>query len=61
MATRMVPFKFSATVTYMIEMGDLYMSFFFDGALLNGDGAPLYRHQQPKRIRCGTGGRRVPR
>ncbi len=41
MATRMVPFKFSATVTYMIEMGDLFMSFFFDGALLDGDGASI--------------------
>lgn len=41
MVTRMVPFKFSATVSYMIEMGDLYMAFFFDGALLNGDGAPI--------------------
>ena len=41
MATRMVPFKFSATVAYMIEFGDLFASFFFDGALLNGDGAPI--------------------
>jgi len=39
--TRMVPFVYSAEVSYMIEMGDQYMSFFFDGALLNGDGSPI--------------------
>lgn len=41
MATRMVRFEFSSTVAYMIEMGNLFASFFFDGALLDGDGAPI--------------------
>ncbi len=39
--TRMIPFIFSSTVAYMIEAGNLFMSFFFDGALLDGDGAPI--------------------
>ncbi len=41
MATRMVPFIFSSTVAYQIEMGEFYASFFFGGELLNGDGAPI--------------------
>jgi len=41
MATRMVPFKYSSTIAYSIEMGNLYMSFYYDGALLDGDGAPI--------------------
>lgn len=41
MATRMVPFIFSSTIAYMTEMGDTFVSFFFDGALLDGDGAPI--------------------
>ena len=41
MATRMVRFKFSATVAYMMEFGEFFASFFFDGALLDGDGAPI--------------------
>ncbi len=41
MATRMVKFEFSSTVAYMMEFGNLFASFFFDGALLDGDGAPI--------------------
>ncbi len=41
MATRMVPFVYSSTIAYQIEMGEFYASFFFDGELLNGDGAPI--------------------
>ena len=41
MATRMVPFVFSSTVSYMIEMGEFFASFFFDGELLDGDGARI--------------------
>jgi hypothetical protein len=37
----MIPFKFSSTVAYMIEADNLSMRFFFDGALLSGDGAPI--------------------
>lgn len=34
---RLVPFEFSADVAYVVEMGDLYMRFIFDGAqLLSG-------------------------
>ena len=39
--TRMIPFIFSSTVAYTIELGEFYASFFFDGELLNGDGAPI--------------------
>lgn len=39
--TRMIPFIFSATIAYECEFGGLYARFFFDGALLNGDGAPI--------------------
>jgi len=39
--TRMVPFIYSATIAYTIEFGHEYASFFFDGALLDGDGAPI--------------------
>ena len=41
MATRMQGFIFSSTIAYMIEMGEVFMSFFFDGALLDGDGASI--------------------
>ncbi len=41
MATRIVPFIFSSTIAYQIEMGEFFASFFFDGELLNGDGAPI--------------------
>lgn len=41
MATRVVPFIFSATIAYTIEMGNLFMSFFFDGALVDGTGVPI--------------------
>ncbi|KKK52065.1 hypothetical protein LCGC14_3108670, partial [marine sediment metagenome] len=41
MATRMVPFIFSSTIAYQIEMGEFFASFFFDGALLNGDGSSI--------------------
>lgn len=41
MATRMIPFTFSSTVAYMVEFGEFFASFFFDGELLNGDGAPI--------------------
>ena len=39
--TRAVPFIFSSTTAYMIEMGDRYMSFFFNGNLLDGTGAQI--------------------
>jgi len=39
--TRMVPFIYSETIAYVIEFGNEYASFFFDGALLDGDGAPI--------------------
>ena len=36
--TRLIPFEFSTTQTYMIEVGNLYMRFFKDkGAILEGD------------------------
>ncbi len=41
MSTRMVPFIFSSTIAYQIEMGEFFATFFFDGALLDGDGAPI--------------------
>ncbi len=41
MATRMIPFVFSSTIAYQVEFGEFFASFFFDGALLNGDGAPI--------------------
>lgn len=39
--TRMVPFIYSSTIAYTIEMGNEYMSFFYDGELLDADGAPI--------------------
>ncbi len=41
MATRMIPFVYSSTIAYSCEFGEFYASFFFDGELLNGDGAPI--------------------
>ena len=41
MATRMIPFVYSSTIAYTIEFGEYYASFFYDGELLNGDGAPI--------------------
>ncbi len=39
--TRTKDFIFSSTIAYEIEFGELYARFFFDGALLDGDGAPI--------------------
>ena len=41
MATRMIPFVYSSTIAYVCEFGEYYASFFYDGELLNGDGAPI--------------------
>lgn len=41
MSTRMVRFKYSSTISYMMEFGNLYVGFFFEGAPLDGDGAAI--------------------
>ena len=41
MSTRTVGFIYSETIAYTIEFGNLYASFFYDGALLDTDGAPI--------------------
>ena len=38
---RMVPFIYSSTIAYIVEFGEYYASFFYDGELVNGDGAPI--------------------
>jgi hypothetical protein len=41
MSTRMIPFIYSSTIAYSCEFGEYYIAFFYDGELLNGDGAPI--------------------
>ena len=40
-AIRLIPFIFSSTIAYMCEFGDLYIRFYFDGAVLESGGSPV--------------------
>jgi len=38
---RLIPFIYSSDIAYPMELGEIYSSFFYDGALLDSDGAPI--------------------
>lgn len=38
---RLIPFIYNSDIAYPVELGEYYASFFYDGELLDGDGAPI--------------------